>query len=712
MKKIKRISAIILAMMIVLTGIYLAPEQVQEVQAADAATTYVVIPKASTIVTKDQESEKVTSVVVNAEDATYGTYADYLFAGWLKQDAETEEYVATTEAEATFAKFVSRDTLSVKLQIANTAVTDENDKSIATDSAIRFISSVDSLNYSEVGFKISYEDKENPEEIVTKPYYTTTVFEKIASTMYEAGSQKDYSFSPKVVGMDSEYFFTAKYAVAADDATKDYTVQAYWKTLDGTTVYGDARKVCVADNAVTTINMPVNAELNSNTTYTATGTNLTVTNVEVLTSGATCSSVRLTIDGSVMDLPSATKITFNDGTSDVATEVYRNYYTTHVVEGDSTAINKDTTWYEVYKEGTTITTDKFVIASSADLYGLAKIVNGEDADLSNRLTGKTITLIRDVEINSGSADTWEKTAPDYVWTPIGCHDEYDGFRGTFDGDDNTIKGLYYYKKNSTNWTETNAGLFGYVHSSSIIQNLRLTNSYIYVYKGDGIGGIVGRSNGGTIQNVYSSAIVVGDNGSSSIGQFVGNLQNGITIKNCWSDGKVIGKHSFGSYIGGFIGQLTVANKTVSVEDCLHTGYVENNRTGNLRVGGFFGYTKYVANFEFVNYMEAGEIKITTSGSAGEIIGEVGNASGGTATFTNTYAASTISDGTNNYDDICGSYVQGAFSFTNPPEATTLTALSQKTVAELFGENSCWEKVDGEKPFILSHFKDIWEDQQN
>ena len=702
-------------MMIVLVGIYLAPEQVQHVQAADATGTYVAVPKASTIITKEQESEKVASVVVNSEDATYGTYAEYLFAGWLKQDAETEEYVAATEADATFAKFVNRDTLSVKLQIASNAVTDEdeNKTKINADSAIRFISSVDSLDYSEVGFKISYENEANPGEVITKSYSSNMVFEKIASTMYEGENKKDYSFSPKVVGTDSEYFFTAKWAVASEQADKDYTVQAYWKTFDGTTVYGDARKVCVADNGLTKINMPVNAQLDSEKTYTATGNNLEVTNVEVLTTGANCSSVRLTITGSVIDLPSATKITLNDGTSNVATGVYRNYYTTHVIEG-STAINADTTWYEAYKEndGTTdyLTTSNFVIASSADLYGLAKIVNGTDDYPQFKFSNQTITLIKDVEINSGNSENWGTTAPDYMWTPIGSNDATYGFRGTFDGDDNTIQGLYYYKKNASSNTETNAALFGYVHSSSVIKNMRLTNSYIYVYNGVGIGGIVGTSNGGKIQNVYSAATVIGDANSNSVGQFIGKLVNGITLENCWSDGTVKSVKSAGggaTYVGGFIGYCSAASKKSTVMDCLHTGQIDSVRTNNYPcVGGFCGITdKANTEFTFTNYMEAGNITVASATMTGMFYGRA-NSQSWKATFTNAYAAGELKDSAKSYTYVIN-WKSG--TFTGLPTATSLDTLSQSTVAELFGENATrWEKVNGEKPFILSHFKDAWE----
>jgi len=713
MKKCKKISAIILAMLMVISGIYLAPQKAQEVQAADAVSNYEVIPKASTIVTKDSESGKVTKVVVNAEDATYGSYASYLFAGWLKQGSAANEYVATSEEEATFAKFVSRDTLNVKFQIAASAVTDTDDAGnpIQAESALRFISSVDSMDYSGVGFEVSYQDA-GSSDAVTKTYFSRTVYERIDSTMKESNQKKEYSFSPKVVGGDSEYFFTAKLAVPSASVERDYTVRAYWQTMDGVKVYGDSRKVCVADNEMSVINMTVNKELDSNATYTATAGNLEIVDVEVLTTGVYSSSVRLTVNGNVANLPSATKITLNDGTTDIATGVYRNYYTTHVIDG-SEEINADTTWYEAYKEndGTTdyLTTDNFIIASSADLYGLAKIVNGDDADLYFKFSNLTITLIRDIEINGGDSDTWGTTAPDYMWTPIGKNDATNGFRGTFDGDDNAIGGVYYYKKNASSNTETNAGLFGYIHSNSTIKNIRLVNSYIYVYNGVGIGGLVGTSNGGTIQNVYSNATVIGDANSNSVGQFIGKLVNSITLENCWSDGTVSGMKTAGNgptYVGGFIGYCSVASKKSTVTDCLHTGEIDSARTANYPcVGGFCGMTdKANTEFVFTNYVEAGKITVASATMTGMYFGRA-NSNSWKATFTNCYAAGELKDSTKTYTYVIN-WKSGTFS--GLPTATTLDALSQNTVAQLFGENATqWEKVSGTTPFILSQFKDTW-----
>ena len=710
MSIMKKLLAIVLAVLMIAGGLYLVPADGDKVQASTAIET---LDSGAVVLGTDELKEGTVGADVTPVPKDEA-YADYLFAGWFTSKECSIDTAVADKTQATltecYAKFMPKEVLSVKLQIAGEDVTDEN--SLSADSAIRFISSVESLDYNSIGFEISYDENSTK---VTKPYTSKDVYEKIDSTLKENGNKKEYTFSPKVVSAKSEYFFTAKLGVSAANVDTDYTVQAFWITLDGTKVYGDSRCVCVNDNAANVINIPVEAKLDTTKTYTATSTNNTVTNVKVLSVNEEYSNVRLTVANAVDTMPSATKIVLNDGTSDVATAIYRNYYTTHVIEG-SEEVNADTTWYEAYKEndGTSdyLTTDHFVIASSADLYGLAKIVNGSDNYPQFKFSNVTITLIKDIEINSGNSENWGTTAPDYMWTPIGKNDATYGFRGTFDGDDNAIQGVYYYKKNASSNTETNAGLFGFIHSSCTIKNLRLVNSYIEVFNGAGIGGVVGTSNGGKIQNVYSSATVKGDANSNSVGQFVGLLKNAMTLENCWSDGTVLATNSAGSgatYVGGFIGYTKAASKTITANDCLHTGTVQSSRTTNFpRVGGFCGFSDQASTqFNFSNYLEAGNVIVAKATMVGSVFGQL-NSSNGKAIFTNSYSASNLTDGTSTYTYVIHWKATGV-TFTNLPTATSLETLSAKTVVEMFGnDSSAWEKVTGETPFILSHFKEIWE----
>ena len=121
---------------------------------------------------------------------------------------------------------VNTEMLQVKAQVASDG-----------SNVMRFVTSVDSLDYNRVGFEVQYQDGAG---IVTKTWDTQTVFEKIVS---EEEAVK-YQFSPKVVAKTAEYFVTAKMRVAAD---VDYTVRAYVVTRAGEKIFGDSRCVGMAD---------------------------------------------------------------------------------------------------------------------------------------------------------------------------------------------------------------------------------------------------------------------------------------------------------------------------------------------------------------------------------------------------------------------------------------------------------------------------------
>ena len=148
--------------------------------------------------------------------------------------------------EVKAAESVSKDMLNVKLQVAE----DRED-------AIRFISSVDSLKYSSVGFEITDPNEENP------VYWSTpTVYERIVSNV----TSEEYEFSPKLIDATSEYFFTGIYG-ATEGA--EYSVRAFVTTLDAPTVkvFGPSRTVSLGDNASNTINMMVDFATTENANY-------------------------------------------------------------------------------------------------------------------------------------------------------------------------------------------------------------------------------------------------------------------------------------------------------------------------------------------------------------------------------------------------------------------------------------------------------------
>ena len=338
-----------------------------EVQAAEEEKTvgYVIVPSTAVDITEPTDETQPKLMSVKIDDATYGQYADYIFAGWYTDEAAT--VAAATGTTGAYARFVPSDVLSTKVQVTNGIVTNTTNSAYKDKYVMRFVSSVDSTDYKYAGFELSYGNN----ILESKTY---KVFKRIDSTTGVANDSVDtYDFSPKVVNTKSEYFITGKYPVAEADKAVNYTIRAYWVTKDGTKVYGRERCVSVEDGIVNNrLNLTVDGELNIGGQYSAAytdknGKSVTIanSNVEVLTSGNGYSNIRL--KSASKDTKSVTAITIKNGNNTIAEGLYRNLYTKYT----GTA---DTTWYDMYSA----TDYEFIIASSADLYGLAAITKKTD----------------------------------------------------------------------------------------------------------------------------------------------------------------------------------------------------------------------------------------------------------------------------------------------------------------------------------------------
>ena len=485
------------------------------------------------------------------------------------------------------AKAAEVDTgmLAVKMQISNASVTDGN---VTAHRAIRFISSIDSLDYREVGF------------VVNGNYYSIrTVYEQIDSTLYEGSEKLEYTFSPKIVDTDSKYFFTAKMAVSEEKLNNDFTVQAYCRTPDGEIVLGEERVVSVAkDTAANTINMTVNGELDKENSYTAAFTskvNSTVTsvtetaaNVEVLSVGEGYSNVRITLTGTnkVADMASATAISIN-GTD--ATGIFRNYHTSYL--SGTNAGKADTSWYDVNATAT-----EFVIATNADLYGFATILDN--------FAGDSVYLVSDIKANEGTASASSFTGTtQYEWNPIGAtytdqNEIYRNFAGTFDGQGHTISGVYVTRTGTANGSW---GLFGEANASTI-KNFTLANSYFgfsSITNTFNAGAIAGKSIGILDTVKVEDTVYINSYGSQEehtggiVGYMSGTAENYGKITNCWFDGTITGH----DYIGGIVsfvqdGTSTTAStlhkKEVEISNCLNSGTIILNKKQPI-LGGICSY---------------------------------------------------------------------------------------------------------------------------
>lgn len=238
----------------------------------------------------------------------------------------------------------------------------------------------------------------------------------------------------------------------------------------------------------------------------------------------------------------------------------------------------------------------YEIATAAQLKWFADEVNGGKPELNARLTD-------DIDLSS----VCSASSP---WTPIGDYSKNASFRGTFDGQDHKITGLYL-KNNTTDFSNVNnyykalfgycdgvtiknlsvygealassgryiAGIAGsvhaiYTHRTSIIENCHSyvtmtgtpTNNMLYGYAG-----IAAAAKDTIIRNCSNNADITGYQGYT--GGIVADASNGtVTIENCWNTGNVHlrGWQSDFRGVGGIAGRL---ENTATVTNCYNTGNI-------------------------------------------------------------------------------------------------------------------------------------------
>lgn len=197
----------------------------------------------------------------------------------------------------------------------------------------------------------------------------------------------------------------------------------------------------------------------------------------------------------------------------------------------------DTSWYDGSKTSFTLTT-------AEQLAGLAVLVNS-----GNSFFGKTINLGADIDLGSSN------------WTPIGNSNNL--FEGSFDGGGHIISNL---RISATSPRNSSYGLFGDIFDGTV-KNVGLSSVNINVTStGDSlrVGGLAGNTDG-TIVNCFVSGNIIGTaaadstyNGTS-FGGLVGR-NNGGTVENCYTTAAVSVSGSGTYYVGGLAGH----NRTGSI----------------------------------------------------------------------------------------------------------------------------------------------------
>lgn len=179
----------------------------------------------------------------------------------------------------------------------------------------------------------------------------------------------------------------------------------------------------------------------------------------------------------------------------------------------------------------------YEIGSYRDLETLSVLVN----ENAYNCAGATFILTNDIEINTADSDSKVlfMSFPD--------------FRGTFNGNGHSIKGLYI----------KGCGLFESL-TNATVTNLKLVDAYITMEDESSypVGGIAGQINKSTISFCTFKGTVI--NGGDYTGGFAGRVLNGSKISNCKNHGVIFGKN----YVGGIAG---LADVKTTVERCFNYG---------------------------------------------------------------------------------------------------------------------------------------------
>lgn len=224
------------------------------------------------------------------------------------------------------------------------------------------------------------------------------------------------------------------------------------------------------------------------------------------------------------------------------------------------------------------------------------------------------------------------------WNPIGSYEAQ--FYGNFDGNGKTVSNLTINRPGSSN---SNIGLFGYLHDNAEITDLTLQNATVSGHgsvgalagrsdgslanitatstvtgNGNGIGGLVG-TNAGTLQLASVSAIVTGN--SLQTGGLVG--YNFGTIQDCQVSGNVTGTDQVGGLVGNNMGTIS-------------TSFASGDVIGNSELGGLAG----------VNYSTIANsyAKGSVTGTSNSVGGLVGIAANSGSTITNCYSIGSVTGG--------------------------------------------------------------------
>ncbi len=294
------------------------------------------------------------------------------------------------------------------------------------------------------------------------------------------------------------------------------------------------------------------------------------------------------------------------------------------------AIASDDTW----NTASIKITEEIPIYDKEDMITFRDLVNS-----GNTFEGKTVALKNDIDLEGTNENQW---------TPIGTEEK--DFKGLFDGNSKTIRGLYI-----NNGNVRDLGLFGFMSDGEIkrvkLQDCHINSTWNDTEKSGYVGGIVGRGSKvrqcsvtGELSFDYGDNVTV-NTWMLGIGGIAGNIAKGLSpaIEECYNGANIlisIKKSSSKAYqirAGGIVS----TGKNAIIKDCYNTGDINTITTSEQTVKGKGGIVGVSENSgTFLNIDNSYNTGIIDAG--GDVGAILGIKSAGNDTINNCY-----------YLDVCG-----------------------------------------------------------
>lgn len=215
------------------------------------------------------------------------------------------------------------------------------------------------------------------------------------------------------------------------------------------------------------------------------------------------------------------------------------------------------------------------------------------------------------------------------WSPIG--NGTSGFLGSLNGAGFIIKNFTIGKANVANWEDgQNIGLFAFMDTGSKIFNLSIANAEVSgLYE---VGLLVGRNDGGIIENIRVSGSVSGD---GNVGGVAGLIRFNAIVKDSYSNATVKGNEQAGGVVGN--------NYQAAIENVLSEATV----LGSSSYGGIVGSNSGLLK----NSSSTANVSGIISWSGGIAGGVVGSNYG---EIINSHSRNSVIQGTNGVGGLAGS----------------------------------------------------------